>query len=74
MLQPTEVMLVNDSTTTDTVEDARRCAVGLLRDLASTLEQAPAALAADALIALSKTLVELERLSEKVLPPIALAR
>jgi hypothetical protein len=67
-------MLVNDSPTTDAVEDARRCAVGLLRDLASTLEQAPPGRAADALIALSKTLVELERIGEQVLPTSAVAR
>jgi hypothetical protein len=60
---------VDDSATTDDlVEDARRCAVGLLRDLASTLERAPASLAAEALLALSNTLVELEKVSERVLP------
>jgi len=64
-------MLVNDTPTTDAVEDARQCAVGLLRDLASTLERAPAARAAEALLALSKTLVELERVGEQVLPAAA---
>jgi hypothetical protein len=74
MLHGTEVTLVIDSPTSNAVEDARRCAVGLLRDLASTLEEAPPNRAADALIALSKTLVELERLGEQVLPQTAVAR